>query len=57
MKFETTDLRTIKVNGNIKFEITVKVGLDDERQCVLTVADKPKEPWQVLYKALDELLF
>ena len=57
VKFETTDLRTIKVNGDIKFEITIKVGLDDEQRCVLTVADKPKEPWQVLYKALDELLF
>ena len=57
VKFETTDLRTIEINGDIKFKITVKVGLDDEQQCVLTVKDEPKEPWQVLYKALDELLF
>ena len=57
VKFETTDMRTIKVNGDIKFEITVKVGLDDEQQCVLTVAGELREPWQVLYMALDKLLF
>ena len=55
--FAMVDLRTIRVSGDHISAFGVHVGLDDEQQCVLTVVGQCKEPWQVLYMALDKLLF
>ena len=56
VKFKMTDRQTIRVNGDGP-HFNIHVGLDNDGECVLIVAGKPTEPWQVLYKALDELLF
>ena len=57
VKFERTDYRTIRVNGDDISAFTIHVGLDDDGRCALTVAGEPTENWQILYKALDKLLF
>ena len=57
VKFEVTDARTIRVTGSSISTFTVKVGLDDNQSCELIVAGELREPWQVLYTALDKLLF
>ena len=57
VKFEMTDARTIRVTGSSISIFTVKVGLDDNQSCELIVAGELREPWQVLYMALDKLRF
>ena len=35
----------------------VRVAIDDKGECVLVVDGEPRSPWQVMYRALDRLLF
>lgn len=56
--FKLLDLRTIRVDVAMwagSFDVRVEMGGD--QQCVMMVDDERLESWQVLYKALDRLLF
>ncbi len=57
--FDLKDMRTIRVRGDdgkIDFDIHVTMRHVDPR-CVSVVEGEELEPWQVLYMALDKLLF
>ena len=56
--FKLEDLRTIHVSGTtVSDEFDVRVEMDTQGNCALSVDDLPMEHWQVLHKALDRLLF
>ena len=51
------DLRTIHVEGTMTDEFDIHVDMDDKGFCVLSVNGTILEPWQVVRKALDRMLF
>ena len=55
--FEVLDLRTIRVSEDGDKSFDVHVDMDQDQRCVMMVDDERLESWQVLYKALDRLLF
>ena len=57
VSFELLDLRTIRVSEKEKNRFDVHVHMEPGIRCVLMVDGKELEPWEVLYKALDKLLF
>ena len=58
IRFKRTDLRTIHVDGTaVTDEFDVHVAMDDQGECAVSVDGRAMEYWQVLYKALDRLLF
>ena len=57
VSFEVLDLRTIRVSEDGKESFDVHVHMEPGIRCVLMVDGKELEPWEVLYKALDKILF
>ena len=51
------DQRTIYVNGAVPSKFDVQVKMNGDGQCVLLIDDKPREPWEVMRKAIGALLF
>ena len=55
--FEVLGPRTIRVSEDGEESFDVHVHMDQDQRCVMMVGDERLESWQVLYKALDRLLF
>ena len=57
VSFEVLDLRTIRVSEDGEESFDAHVHMDQDQRCVLMVGGKELDPWEVLYRALDKLLF
>ena len=57
VSFELLDLQTIRVSDKGEKSFDVHVHMEPGIRCVLIVDSKELEPWEVLFRALDKLLF
>lgn len=58
VRFRQMDTLTIKVDGTgLRKPFEIQVAMDDGGNCQLLIDDVPRKDWQILHRALDDLLF